>query len=101
VGRGLAHTFVADIADRRMPCRAAHLELARAAHERGELALGGAFTDAPAGAVPVFRGGDAAGVEAFVAADPYVANGLVTIWTIRPLQVAFGGCGWTQDRLPG
>jgi hypothetical protein len=45
----------------------------------------------PAGAMLVFRTDEPAVVERFVAADPYVANGLVTHWRIRALQVVFGG----------
>jgi len=87
----LTYDFVADMADRRTPYRPAHLALASAAHQRGELILAGAFAETPAGAILVFRADEPAVVERFVAADPYVANGLVTRWQIRGLQVAFGG----------
>jgi uncharacterized protein YciI len=87
----LSYEFVENMTDRRTPYRAAHLALASAAHARGDLVLAGAFAEAPAGAVLVFRTGEPSVVERFVAADPYVANGLVTRWQIRALQVAFGG----------
>ena len=45
----------------------------------------------PACAILVFRTDEPADVGRFVAADPYVTNGLVTHWQIRALQVAFGG----------
>jgi uncharacterized protein YciI len=86
----LLYDFVADMATRRTPVREAHLSLVRAAHGRGELLMAGAFADAPNGAVLVFSG-ERAVVESFVAADPYVANGLVTSWRIRPWQVGVGG----------
>ena len=87
----LFYDFVADMAERRLPYRDAHLALARAAHGRGELIIAGAFAEPPNGAVLVFRGDNPAAVESFVANDPYVANGLVTAWRIRPWQVGVGG----------
>ena len=87
----LSYEYVEDMAERRAPYRAGHLELARAAHERGELLLAGAYSETPAGAVLLFRGEDPAVAEAFVAADPYARNGLVCRWQVRPLHVAFGG----------
>jgi hypothetical protein len=87
----LFYDFVDDMPARRVAFRDAHLALARAAHERGELVIAGAFAEPPLGAVLVFRGDDAAAAEAFVTADPYVVNGLVTSWRIRPWQVGVGG----------
>ena len=87
----LSYDFVENMADRRTPYRAEHLALAQAAHQRGQLLLAGAFAEPPAGAVLVFRVDAPEVVEQFVAADPYMTNGLVTHWRIRPLQVAFGG----------
>jgi uncharacterized protein len=86
----LLYELVDDYLERRVPLRNDHLALARAAHERGELVLAGAFAD-PADAVAlVFRSDDASTVEAFVDADPYVENGLVTAWRIRPWTVVIG-----------
>jgi uncharacterized protein YciI len=87
----LFYEFVEDMPERRTPYREAHLALARAAHGRGELLIAGAFAEPPHGAVLVFRGDEPAEVEAFVSNDPYVANGLVKSWRIRPLLVGVGG----------
>ena len=86
----LFYDFVDDMPERRIPYRESHLALARAAHARGELLIAGAFPELPHGAVLVFRGDDATAAEAFAANDPYVANGLVTSWRIRPWQVGVG-----------
>ncbi len=86
----LFYDFVDDMPARRAPYRDAHVALARAAHERGDLLIAGTFAEPPNGAVLAFTG-DRAAVEAFVAADSYVANGLVTGWRIRPWQVGVGG----------
>jgi hypothetical protein len=71
---------------RRAQFRAAHLELARQAYERGDLVLAGALANPVDGAVLVFRGPSPQAAEAFARADPYVTNGLVTRWRVR---------GWT------
>lgn len=72
-----------DYLQRRGEFRVEHLALARAAHERGELMLAGAFTDPADTALLVWRCADKAPIEAFAAADPYVKNGLVARWEIR------------------
>jgi hypothetical protein len=40
------------------------------------------------GAAFVFQGDDAGAAESFVQSDPYVANGIVTAWRIRPWTLA-------------
>jgi uncharacterized protein YciI len=75
---------------RRAPYRDEHLRLAREAHRRGELVLAGALGDPPDGALLVFRAADHAAAERFARADPYVTNGLVTRWEIRPWAVVIG-----------
>ncbi|MBA3538926.1 MAG: hypothetical protein H0T79_04800 [Deltaproteobacteria bacterium] len=79
----LRYQVTEDYITRRATYRDGHLALARAAHARGELLLAGAFTDPPDGALLVWKCADRAPIEQFVAADPYVANGLVTRWEIR------------------
>ena len=83
-----------DVVDRfvekRMPHREAHLGLVRAAHARGELVLAGALGDPPDGALLVFRADNADVAERFARADPYVMQGLVTGWRVRPWNVVVG-----------
>ena len=87
----LHYDYVEDYVERRAPVRPEHLALAQAAHERGELVMGGAFDDGPPGAVLVFRAESSAVPEAFVAADPYVREGVVTSWQVRAWNVVIGG----------
>ena len=87
----LFYETVDDYVGRRAPFRDEHLALARAAHERGELVLGGAFADPADAALLVFKGDGPAIVEAFVAADPYIRNGLIEKWRVRPWTVVIGG----------
>jgi uncharacterized protein len=78
-------------AEKRAPFRSQHLELARDAHARGELLLAGALADPSDRAVLVFRTPDRATVEDFARRDPYVLNGAVTRWEVRPWTVVIGG----------
>jgi uncharacterized protein YciI len=79
-----------DYLERRPRFRAEHLALARAAHARGELVLGGALANPVDGAVLLFRCDSTAPIEAFVSADPYVKNGLVRSWRIREWTTVVG-----------
>jgi len=87
----LQYDLVDDYLERRPEFREEHLGLARAAHERGELALAGAFTDPADGALLVWSTEDRSVVEAFAQADPYVRNGLVREWRVRVWNVVVGG----------
>jgi uncharacterized protein len=79
-----------DYLSRRAEFRAEHLELAWQAVERGELLLGGALDDPVDAALLLFEA-DAADVPAaFAVADPYVRNGLVRKWSVRPWHTVVG-----------
>ncbi|HET9016718.1 MAG TPA: YciI-like protein [Thermomicrobiaceae bacterium] len=87
----LVYHVVEDYVARRAAFREEHLGLARAAHARGELVLAGALGDPVDGALLVFWGEHAAIAENFASRDPYVLNGLVTRWEVRPWNVVIGG----------
>lgn len=87
----LLYDTVPDHARRRAPFRAEHLALAEQAHREGRLLLAGAFDPPGDGALLVFRAERADEVEAFARADPYVRNGLVVAWRVRPWTVVIGG----------
>ena len=87
----LLYDVVPDYLERRGAFRDEHLGLARAAHDRGELVMAGALADPADGAILVFRGDDRSAAEAFAGADPYVRNGLVASWRVRPWTVVVGG----------
>jgi uncharacterized protein YciI len=95
----LFYSYVPDIMEKRAPFRAGHLGLAREAVARGELVLGGAFTDVAAGGMIVFKGESDAVVKKFVDADPYVKAGLVTSWKIREWTTVVGEGALTQVKL--
>lgn len=86
----LFYDVAPDYMERRGLFRDEHLALGWQAHERGELVLGGALADPIDSAVLLFQGDSPAVVEQFVAADPYVQNGLVVRWQIRPWTTVVG-----------
>jgi uncharacterized protein YciI len=86
----LLYDYVDDYLERREPFREEHLALAEAAHRRSGLRLAGALDQPPTGALFVFEADDVSAVEEFVRADPYVANGVVPDWRIRPWNVVVG-----------
>ena len=95
----LFYEYVPDILERRGPFRAGHLGLANEAAARGELVLGGAFTDVAAGGMIVFKGEDEGVVRRFVDADPYVQNGLVTGWRVQEWTTVIGEGALTKVTL--
>jgi uncharacterized protein YciI len=86
----LIYDVVDDYITRRAEFRSEHLRLAREAHERGELILAGAFADPHDQALLVFHVADSSMVENFAKNDPYVLNGLVKQWRVRPWTVVVG-----------
>jgi hypothetical protein len=86
----LFYEVTEDYLERRAAFREAHLALARQAVERGELVLAGALAEPVDGAVLLFRGSTPAVAVRFAAADPYVANGLVSRWHVREWTTVVG-----------
>jgi uncharacterized protein len=86
----LFYDVSADYLERRSQYRDRHLALAWKAHDRGELQLGGALADPVDGAVLLFFGDGPEVAEKFARADPYVTEGLVTRWRVRPWSTVVG-----------
>jgi uncharacterized protein len=80
----LLYEYVPDILDRRGPHRDDHLALVRRWKEDGSIVLAGAVGDPPHGAAFAFDVDDAARIDEFVGADPYVAAGLVKDRRVEP-----------------
>ncbi len=89
-----------DYLTRRGEYRNEHLRLAWDAHARGELLLGGALAEPADGAVLLFQGDSADAADRFARNDPYVANGLVVRWRVRPWTTVIGEWASTPVR-PG
>ena len=85
----LEYAYVADILEKRGPYRPQHLKLAEDHLKDGSIIYGGPFTP-PTGAMFIFSVDGRESVEAFIAEDPYVTNGLVTTYTIKEWNVLIG-----------
>ena len=85
----LFYDYVPDVLERRAAFRADHLALANEEQAAGRLVLAGAFDPPTDGALLVFEA-ERAQVEEFVRRDPYVKNGLVTAWRVKPWSVVVG-----------
>jgi uncharacterized protein len=86
----LMYDLVDDYIERRQRLRPAHFAHATKFVERGELLLGGALSEPIDTAVLLFRGESPDAAAAFAAADPYVLQGLVKRWRVRPWSTVIG-----------
>jgi uncharacterized protein YciI len=87
----MSYELVDDYITRRARYREEHLRLAREAEGRGDLVLAGALSDPPDRALLIFQVPDRSVVENFARNDPYVIQGLVKRWEVRPWTVVIGG----------
>ena len=86
----LFYETVENYVERRAPFRDIHLSLAISALNRGEIVMGGAFDDPADSVAIVFYVKDKSVIEKFVKDDPYVQEGLIQKWWIRPWKVVVG-----------
>jgi uncharacterized protein YciI len=86
----LFYEVIDDYVARRGAFREEHLRLAREGHARGEVVFAGALADPADRALIVFRSNDKSIAEDFARKDPYVVNGLVKRWEVRPWNVVVG-----------
>src|SRR5579862_3040906 len=94
----LFYDFVPDYLERRGAFRREHLGLAWQAQERGELILGGALADPIDQGVLLFQGESPDVARRFAESDPYVKNGLVARWRVRPWTTVVGAQAATPVR---
>jgi uncharacterized protein YciI len=95
----LFYDLAPDYLERRAQFRAEHLNKAWDSSARGELVLGGAFSDPADMAMLLFRCETAEIVETFAKTDPYVTNGLVTSWRVRAWTTVAGETAATPVKL--
>lgn len=94
----LIYDLAPDYLARREEYRTDHLQRAWDASARGDMIMGGALADPADQAILLFAVDDVATVEAFARADPYVTNGLVTSWRVRPWTTVVGDRAATPVR---
>jgi uncharacterized protein YciI len=83
----LIYEYGDDVLERRGPFRDEHLALIAQWNTDGKLVIAGALGDPPHGGFIAFDVADPAEVEAFVAADPYAKEGIVTSHRVEPWTV--------------
>ena len=86
----LIYELTTDYLERRAEYRNEHLDMARKAAVSGDLVLGGALQDPADRAALLFKGDSPDSAERFAENDPYVKNGLVTSWEVRPWMTVVG-----------
>jgi uncharacterized protein YciI len=86
----LLYDVVPDYLERRAQFRKQHLGYCCEACARGELVLGGAYAEPVDGAVLLLQGDSPGVAERFAQSDPFVVNGLVTRWRVRPWTTVVG-----------
>jgi uncharacterized protein YciI len=94
----LCYELAPDYLERRAEFRTPHLQLAWQAQERGELVLAGALAEPADMAVLMFQGDSPAAAEAFARADPYVTEGLVLSYKVRPWNTVIGELAFSPVR---
>jgi uncharacterized protein YciI len=95
----LFYDVVHDYLERRAAFRKQHLDYCWEACGRGELVLGGALADPVDGAVLLFQGDSPEVAERFAHSDPFVMNGLITRWRVRPWTTVVGDTAAHPVRL--
>jgi len=81
----LRYEYVADMAERRAPHREAHLALIRRYQANGRIVIAGGVGVPVRSGLLAFR--EAEDAEAFAAADPYKAAGLIVSSRVEPWAV--------------
>ena len=86
----LIYDLAPDYLERRGEFRDEHLKMAWDANEAGDLMLGGALQNPADQAYLLFEGETPEPAEEFARHDPYVKNGIVKNWEVRPWMTVVG-----------
>jgi uncharacterized protein len=86
----LIYELAPDYLERRGEFRSEHLKLAWDAQQRGEIVIAGALSDPADQAILMFKCDRPETVRHFAETDPYVTNGLVKSYHVRPWNTVVG-----------
>ncbi|MBZ9778918.1 YciI family protein [Psychroflexus sp. CAK8W] len=86
----LFYKAVENYIEKRAPYREEHLKLIESFYSQGDLLMAGALDDPATGGAFIFKGDSTEKAEEFANKDPYVKNGLITEWEVRPWTVVIG-----------
>lgn len=95
----LIYELVPEYLQRRGEFRTEHLKLAWEANSKGDLVLAGAIQEPVDTALLMFKGDTPEGAENFAKNDPYVLNGLVKKWSVRPWATVVGNLAANPTKL--
>ncbi|MGB8325188.1 MAG: YciI-like protein [Candidatus Acidiferrum sp.] len=96
----LFYEVIDDFVARRSAFREEHLRRVSESYARGELILAGALAEPADRALLVFQVNDKHIAEKFAQEDPYVVNGLVKKWQVRPWNVVTGNEASPKLNIP-
>ena len=86
----LQYVYVENALEKRQPHRQAHLALINKEAEKGNVVLAGAVDNPPNGGLLILRNLTAEAIEQLVRQDPYVINGVVKYYSIKPYMAVVG-----------
>jgi uncharacterized protein YciI len=95
----LQYEYVKNVLEKRAPYRQDHLTHFGKQVQSGNVILGGAVDNPPTGALMIFRTIKSDEIEEFAQQDPYVINGIVTKYTIKPYIAVMGDALLKDDIL--
>jgi len=87
----LFYKTVENYVEKRVPFREEHLKLVEEAHSNGHLIMAGALAEPSDTGVFIFKGESPKIAEDFAKKDPYMLNGIIKEWEVRPWNVVVGG----------
>lgn len=98
----MTYEKVPNYAERERPYQSAHRAHVIAAVARGELILAGPLINPLDGTnLLLFKADSPAAAESFAKQDPYVTNGIVIHWHVRPWQTVVGPSAECPLPAPG
>lgn len=95
----LQYDYVADALEKRKPYRENHLALINSQAEKGNVVLAGAVGNPPTGGLLIFRNLTPNDIEQVAQKDPYVVNGVVEKYSIKPYIAVVGDSLLSNDLI--
>jgi len=95
----LQYDYVADSLEKRKPHREAHLAMINKHKKNGNVVLAGAIDNPPSGGLLIFRNLSQNDIEQLAQQDPYVINGVVEKYTIKPYMAVVGDALLNNDLI--
>lgn len=95
----LQYDYVDNAFEKRKPYREAHFAFIGKQVKKGNVILAGATGHPPTGGLIIFRNLSSNDVEQLAQQDPYVTNGIVTKYTVKPFMAVIGDSLLNNDLI--